>query len=500
MKKTPALILLFFAIFYPLFADDDIHYEIQVGSYSDITNAVSAVNILRDGGFTPYWDLHQNLTRVRIPNIRVDELPETLNRVRVLGFSNPWVIEPAASPEPLHRVQAGAYRERSNAEDAFNRLENAGLNPSYENLTGLTRVVVAGINERDLDDVVQLIHLAGFSDVWVREDSGTPSASPSVFTVMVNAGAVTEITPTGSTEPLRIVQTIPSFREAESPDNTYQADAPVIFFFSEAIYLGSLEDNIVITADGIPVDGTIVINESAGGYAILTFTPAEALPDGAVVEITMRQGLMDGGGNPMAMDLNLSYITEEGSQTIFRRDNFGFEAGNDGVIFSGDGAISPARGSLLPYEGNYYAAISTGTRIVSPSGIAIGLRSSQIQLGPIMEPFTSLGFYYDFISAEFNDYVDSEFDDTAIITIYGPYGVYNEVITSVNIVRYENSRFSAYPNMPDDGDEYAGHTGWQFFRIENIDAGTPAFIIFTISDVGDDHLTSILAVDSIELE
>ena len=490
MKRSLILTFIFLSIFCHA---QSVQYEIQVGAYREMANANSAIDILRGAGFSPYEETFSDLTRVRISGIREGTLQSSLAALAELGFSSPWVIASST-----RSIQTGAYREMANAESDFVRLQSAGLNPSYESYNGLNRVVINGISEGDIPSMLQRLYDAGFSDVWIRESTVPMEASN--FTIFVNAGAVTEITPTGSTAPLRIVQTIPSFREADSEDNTYQADAPVIFFFSDVIYLGSLEDNIVITADGIPVDGTIVINEGAGGYAILTFTPAEVLPDGAEVAITMRQGLMDGGGNPMSMDLNLSYITEEGSQTIFRRSNFGFENGYDGIIFSGDGAISVARGSLLPFEGSYYAAISTGTNLVSDAGTAIGLRSSQIQLGPIMEDFTSLSFYYDFISAEFNEYVGSRYDDTAMITIYGPLGVHTEVITSVNIVGYDNHAFAGYSGMPDVGKDYAGHTGWQYFFIDNIEIGSPAFIIFTISDVGDDHLSSILAVDDLVLE
>ena len=501
MKFHIVLILIFLAIFCHA---QTLQYEIQVGAYRDIANANSAISRLRDAGFNPYQDTSMGLSRVRISGIREGTLTATLAALAELGFTDPWVLGSMAyappADAPLYRVQTGAYRERQNAESDFSRIVNAGLNPSYENYEGLTRVFISGLSESEVPSIVQRLNDAGFSDLWIREESALLSDAPSTFTIFVNAGAVTEITPTGSTAPLRIIQTIPSFREVDADDNTYQADAPVIFFFSEVIYLGSLEDNIIITADGIPVDGTIVINEGVGGYAILTFTPAQALPDGAEVAITMRQGLMDGGGNPMTTDVNLSYVTEEGSQTIFRGSNFGFESGNEGIIISGDGAISGARGPLLPFEGSYYAAISTGENLVSASGIAIGNRSSQLQLGPVMEEFTSLSFYYDFISSEFNDYVGSRYDDTAMLTIYGPMGVYTEVITSVNTIRRDNNPFIGYTGMPDAGDNYAGHTGWLFFRVDNINVGSPAFIIFTVSDVGDDHLSSILAIDALVLE
>jgi hypothetical protein len=36
--------------------------------------------------------------------------------------------------------------------------------------------------------------------------------------------------------------------------------------------------------------------------------------------------------------------------------------------------------------------------------------------------------------------------------------------------------------------------------MENIDVGTPAYIIFSVTDVGDSSLSSILAVDALEMK
>jgi len=319
--------------------------------------------------------------------------------------------------------------------------------------------------------------------------------SSKVSIIVKGTGAVTEID-SSVTGPLLIVQTIPSF--SGSGENTYQANAPVVFFFNNKIYLDSVQGNIDVAVDGRTINGIAVINEGANGYAVLTFTPNEPFPVGKEISITMKKELQNSGGNPMQRDINLSYITEKGSDTNFS-DNLGFESGSKGVVFTGDGAIGTAKGSLVPYEGSHFAAISTGEYIVS-MGAAINSRSSQIELGPIQEPFSTLGFYYDFISAEFNEYVGSVFDDTAMVTIYGPKGTYTEIITSVNMVRFKNTQFSNYPRMPDQGDSYSGHTGWLYHRIENIDVGTPAYIIFTVTDVGDSAYSSILAVDALELK
>ena len=463
-------------------------YQVQVGAFNETANAQRAFNRLQEAGLDPVYQNHMGMTRVAAAGIEEGNLQSVIARVHGAGFSDIWVREVPNTAR--YRVQAGSFRDSANAERAFNRLQNAGLNPVYEHTMEHIRVVLPGIDADNFYPLLDTMYSAGFSEAWVREEQAVSS-----FTVIVSGGgAVTEIIPSASTEPLRIVQTIPSFRGSDTETSGYQANAPLVFFFNERIYLGSLDGNIEISADGMPVDGTVLINEGSGGEAVLTFTPSNPLPVGTEVSVTMRQGLQDSGGNPMHSDVQLAYIAEQGSDAVFTSAHFGFESGSDGVVFTGDGSIAIARGPLLPYEGNHYAAISTGTRLVSETGAAIGHASSQIQLGPITEPFTSLGFYYDFISTEFNDFVGSRYDDTAMVTIYGPRGAHNEIITSINRIGYNDRPFSGYQGM-----EGSYHTGWEHHLMENINVGTPAYIIFTVTNVGDTAYPSILAVDTLEL-
>ena len=458
---------------------------------------------------------------------------------------------PRADSTNLYRIQVGSYREAENAEKTFNMLRDAGLSPAYESYLDLRRVVLPGISARFIPVLLDVIRTAGFDSIWIREDSGELDTSaanivivevpvlvevpvivevpvvvevpvyidvpvivevpvpamepepaiveeiPPVVNIVVNSGgAVTEINPS-VTGPLEIIQTIPSFTGSDT--NSYQANAPIVFFFNNKIFLDSVEGNIEVAADGKLIDGTAVIDEGANGFAVLVFTPDESFEAGKEISVTIRKDLQNDGGNPMEDDLNLLYVAEKGSETEFS-GNFGFESGELGVVFTGDGAIGTAIGDLVPYEGSYYAAISTGAYIVSETGAAIGNRTSQIQLGPILEPFTSISFYYDFASEEFNNYVGSLYDDTAMVTVYGPAGTYTEIITSVNAIGYDNLHFQDHPKLPFSWASYAGHTGWKYFKMENLNVGSPAYIIFSITDVGDDAMVSLLAIDAIKLE
>lgn len=339
----------------------------------------------------------------------------------------------------------------------------------------------------------------------------------SEFKIVNNSnGAVTSLVD-DDYEPLEILQTIPSLSSsslyslksssaraggelraaADDALGSFPANLPIMFFFNDKIYLNSIKDNIEILVDEESVKGTITINEGFDG-AILTFIPWKEFKVNKSISVTVKKGLQDKGGNEMLEDVNLLYQTVKGAEGAFD-GNGGFEKGSNGVMFIGDGAIKKGTtGPLGPQEGEYYAAVSSGNSpLVSESGISIGYASSLMILGPVNKDIASIAFYYDFISAEFNDYVNSAFDDCAMITVTGPKGSYSEFITSVNTIAYDNVAFSGYPGMPDSGDSYAGHIGWTKRTLNFSNVGTPAYITFTVTDVSDLILSSILAIDNI---
>lgn len=354
-----------------------------------------------------------------------------------------------------------------------------------------------------------------------KNDDNSPSkdTGPLSYNVITNGNAaVTSITQEDNDHmPLQIVQTIPSFSnmsvasvKSTSPrrstttksvqtrvgeTGTFPANLPIMFFFDDKIYLNSVEDNVVIKADGQQIYGTIVINEGSNGYAILTFTPWAEFQVNSRIEIEVKAGLQDKNGNSMAAAFNLIYEVSPKAEGEFS-GNKGFENGTSGILFIGDGSIlDGTHGSIAPQEGSKFAAISSGDGLVS-SGYAIGEATSTMILGPINSKIGTLSFQYDFISAEFNEYVDSEYDDVAMITVSGPKGAYSEFLTSVNRVGTNNQTFTGL-GMPDDGDEYAGHTGWLSRQITLDDVGTPAYITFIVTDVSDHIFSSVLAIDNL---
>ena len=306
-------------------------------------------------------------------------------------------------------------------------------------------------------------------------------------------GAVESVTDQNDKTELHLVQTIPS-----ATGDGYFANMPIMLFFDDKLILNSIYSNIEVRQDEAKVKGTIYVNETSDGFAILTFTPTVAFLPSKKIAVTIKKGLQDDGGNTMKEDASFSFLTKDISTITFDY-NKDFERGPTGVSFIGDGGIMYKRAgcTVAPFQGDRYSAISTGYGICG--GGAIGGASSLMILGPITPALSTFSFQYDFISSEFNEYVDAKYkiDDAAMVTVSGPIGTYSEVLTSVKRIGINGNTQCLFPQLPDGGDTYVGHTGWQHKTLSFRNVGTPAYIIFTVTDVGDLQLSSVLAVDSV---
>jgi len=103
----------------------------------------------------------------------------------VLYVSQPVVQSPnqiRLTPEinidtnKTYRLQVGSYRIARNAVDAFEKLKNSGLNPSYERyLNGENgeyfRVVIAGVRGTDVQITAGRLQEAGFREAIIREEN-----------------------------------------------------------------------------------------------------------------------------------------------------------------------------------------------------------------------------------------------------------------------------------------------------------------------------------------
>jgi cell division protein FtsN len=77
---------------------------------------------------------------------------------------------PGSRDSALYRVQVGAYSARVNAQEAFDRLLNAGFSPVFETQGGLTRVQIPWVRGYDVPIVGRRLYNAGFREVWIRAE------------------------------------------------------------------------------------------------------------------------------------------------------------------------------------------------------------------------------------------------------------------------------------------------------------------------------------------
>ena len=323
--------------------------------------------------------------------------------------------------------------------------------------------------------------------------------------INVANGAVTSINDTEDGDAVSIVQTVPVLDEGVASS----VNTPITLFFNDKLFLDSLFNNIVVTQNGVPMPGTVTITESSAGFAILTFVPDELYEEGTTVTLTLNggeQGVLDDGGNILVGNFGDNFeiaLTTVDADVQAFDNNLSFEGFEEGVIFTGDGGVVAGNlGCVAATEGLNFAAISTGDQIVS-AGFAEGDTSSTMQLGPINlgANQTSISFDYNFISAEFNEFVGSVFDDSSVVSITGPNGNITNVLTTVNLVGVDGNTECVGIDALVNGflqDGFAGETGWSNETINVSALGSPLFITFTVTDVEDTFLPSILTIDNIE--
>lgn len=303
-------------------------------------------------------------------------------------------------------------------------------------------------------------------------------------------------------ESFKIIQKIPS------SNVEYPYKMPVIIYMNDKVSESSLEGNIAMYVNGDEVKSGISVNESANGFTILVVTAVNEIPDNADVKVIFSKGIKNKDGDELSEEEIVGYTAKKKTQDDFS-GNKDFESGESGVCFIGDGAvISGTHGDVSPYSGSKMAAITTGGEsLFDTYGIvsdhdAVDSTSSLMMLGPVSSTVSGLTFKYDFISSEFQEYIGSDFDDTAMITVVGPEGSVSVFITSVNSIGKDNDRCEGFYSMPDNGDNYAGHTGWVSFDLSDelagVNIGSPVYIIFSVTDVADKEYSSALIIDNLQ--
>ena len=85
---------------------------------------------------------------------------------------------PGEGDDRIYQIQVGTFMLYQNAEIAFEKLNNASLNPAYENFFNFTRVVINGVAARDVPSYLQRIRNTGFTEVILKIDGGAAVQPP----------------------------------------------------------------------------------------------------------------------------------------------------------------------------------------------------------------------------------------------------------------------------------------------------------------------------------
>lgn len=346
-----------------------------------------------------------------------------------------------------------------------------------------------------------LLSLSSFALLFAVGCSSDDDATPmptgpeaATYKVINNGnGGVTTLSDAGDALMLRIAQAIPS-----ESGRVYPSNMPIVFFLDDKILLSSITiESFIVKENNVAVGGVISINEASNGFAIFTFTPKHTFKPSAAIDITLTTALKDDAGNGFDQDVTYSYTTSA-MQPVSFDTNGGFENGNDGVSFIGDGNIMTSpQGCMAPFGGTNFGAISTGDHLISPDD-AIGGASSVMIVGPVADAVSSITFNYNFLSAEFNEYVGSVYDDSFVVIVYGDDGAYTELVNSVNLIGLDgNTQCTGFPGMADAGDEYYGATGWLTKTMTFPSVGANAHVIFIATDVTDHIFSTIVGVDDV---
>lgn len=303
-----------------------------------------------------------------------------------------------------------------------------------------------------------------------------------------------------SSLPEAIVQAVPTPDSAQIPSS-----APIVLF-ADGSYTGvvfKIEAFGVSGSVDITADFSVVTLVSASGKHVYVLAAKSGLPLGQSVVVTMS-GPIEGSivfnvdhESPPFAEAALDFETPANPDNSCVNDIDATSLPLGWTGFGDVGAI-PATGSMLPTSGTRMLAMSTGAVLC---GNALNDTSSMVVSGPIrgLGATPELSFEYNLQSSEFDDFCNSEYDDTLIGVLSGPNGAVATVIDSVNLICERNTHADGtFPGLPDGGDEIYKETGNSLFSLKGA-VGSPAVLAFVLTDVGDEALSSAISIDNIRV-
>ncbi len=181
-------------------------------------------------------------------------------------------------------------------------------------------------------------------------------------------------------------------------------------------------------------------------------------------------------------------------KTGFR--NGGFEKGKIAWVGAGDARILTSFGGYQPTEGSKMAIVSTGLGFTDSSG-------QYTQSFCVAEGTTTLSFDWNYISAEFMSYCNSQYQDTLIVSVIDETGAETKLLERT-IDSLCASVGASQANIPQSGDPDGTYaTGWQSAVGLDVSAwaGTNKDIVlkFSSTDVGDSIYDTAILIDNVVL-
>lgn len=241
---------------------------------------------------------------------------------------------------------------------------------------------------------------------------------------------------------------------------------------------GYVQEAVVSLSGGYWVDiadssGSYGLPAWAGNYVVVAFDPYTG-------DHGEKQGYISYSGASATTNVFIGTSTGPVNSTI---ENGNFETGDlTGWQISGSGDVVTSFGGIVPFEGNYMASISTGSSAVG------GSSSSLEQTFTVPAGATELIIHYNFVSAEYPEWVGSSFNDVFNATLHTPDGSAEIAFESVNTAAFQDA-----PGL-----NSWGETGWSTATI-NVEqwAGTDDTLTFSVHDVGDTAVDTVVLVDDI---
>ena len=274
--------------------------------------------------------------------------------------------------------------------------------------------------------------------------------------------------------------------------------APVVFFFNSDIFLPSLIDNLSVTRSGESVRFTARVFRYNSEYSALSIALCgSGSSEEEKISITISRGLSDSFGKTLGRDIIAEHLSIKNDvlNEIDMRNNNSLETA---FGHSGDSGVIKSDNSLVATSRDNPVLIMTNSDKLVSKGSSIGKKYSSASTFVSRIP-SEFKFNFNFISSEFNEFNNNKYSDIVLLTISGDSYQKTFVIASPYVYKDKNKPlpYKKFLNLPDDGDVYAGQTGWNSFIAGKIRMSGKGVITFSIIDLVESSQSSVIMIRDI---